>query len=164
MPIRHSTACRTLELTLDTTALFFCCKLIFVQCLLFCHSSCQECSLKKKCRCWIYHDRILTLPIILSLYLCGGFSDGSMVKNPPSVQETRVLSLGWENPPEKEMATPSIVLAWGIPWTEEPGRLQSMGSQKGQIWLSDWTTAIYVVFWCWVLLCFPWVFQIICGT
>ena len=49
--------------------------------------------------------------------------------NLPSVQETRVQSLGWEDPLEKKVATPSSVLAWGIPWTEEPGE-QSMGSQR----------------------------------
>ena len=46
------------------------------------------------------------------------------------MQETRVLSLGRENPLEKEMATHSNTLAWRIPWTEEPGRLQPMGSQR----------------------------------
>ena len=53
-----------------------------------------------------------------------------MVKNPPAMQETGVQSLGWEDPLEKEMATHSSILAWRIPWTEEPGRLQSMGSQE----------------------------------
>ena len=52
------------------------------------------------------------------------------VKNLPPVQETRVRSLGWEDPLEKGMATRSSILAWKIPWTEEPGRLQSMGSQR----------------------------------
>ena len=52
------------------------------------------------------------------------------VNNLPAVQETRVRSLGWENPLEKEMATCSSILAWEIPWTEEPGGLQSMGSQR----------------------------------
>ena len=52
------------------------------------------------------------------------------VKRLPEVQETRVPSLGWEDPLEKEMATHSSTLAWKIPWTEEPGRLQSMGSQR----------------------------------
>ena len=46
------------------------------------------------------------------------------------MQETWVQSLGWEDPLEKEMATHSSILAWEIPWTEEPGRLQSMGSEK----------------------------------
>ena len=52
------------------------------------------------------------------------------VKNLPAVQETWVRSLGWEDPLEKEMATHSSILAWKIPWTEEPGGLQSMGSQR----------------------------------
>ena len=53
-----------------------------------------------------------------------------MVKNLLAVWETWVRSLGWEDPLEKEMATHSGILAWKIPWTEEPGRLQSMGSQR----------------------------------
>ena len=53
-----------------------------------------------------------------------------MVKNPPAMQETWVQSLGWEDTLEKAMATHSTILAWRIPWTEEPGRLQSMGSQS----------------------------------
>ena len=52
------------------------------------------------------------------------------VKSLPAVQETRVRSLGWEDPLEKEMATHSSTLSWKIPWTKEPGRLQSMGSQR----------------------------------
>ena len=50
-----------------------------------------------------------------------GFPGGSVVKNPPAMQETRVQSLGWEDPLEKEMATHSSTLAWKIPWTEDPG-------------------------------------------
>ena len=53
-----------------------------------------------------------------------------LVKNLPAVQETRVWLLGQEDPLEKEMATRSSVLAWEIPWTEEPGRLHSIGSQR----------------------------------
>ena len=53
-----------------------------------------------------------------------------MVKNLPARQERLVRSLGQEDPLEKEMATHSSILAWGIPWTEEPDGLQSMGSQK----------------------------------
>ena len=60
-----------------------------------------------------------------------------MVKNLPAKQDTRVRSLGWEDALEKEMATHSSILAWEIPWTEEMGRLQSMGSQKGQTRLSN---------------------------
>ena len=52
------------------------------------------------------------------------------VKNSPAMQETWVQSLGWEDPLEKKMATHSSILAWRIPWTEEPGRLYSMGSQR----------------------------------
>ena len=53
-----------------------------------------------------------------------------MVKNPPVMRETWVRSLGQEDPLEKEMAIHSSTIAWKIPWTEEPGRLQSMGSQR----------------------------------
>ena len=53
-----------------------------------------------------------------------------MVKHLPAMWETQVQSLGQEDPLEKEMATHSSTLAWKIPWTEEPGRLQSMGSQR----------------------------------
>ena len=53
-----------------------------------------------------------------------------MVKNLPARQGTQVGSLGWEDPLEKEMATHTSILAWRIPWTEEPGGLQSMGSQR----------------------------------
>ena len=53
-----------------------------------------------------------------------------MVKNLPKVQETRVQALAREDPLEKGMATHSSILAWRIPWTEEPGGLQSMGSQR----------------------------------
>ena len=52
------------------------------------------------------------------------------VKNLPAEQEIRVRSLGWEDPLEREMATLSSSLAWKISWTEEPGGLQSMGSQR----------------------------------
>ena len=52
------------------------------------------------------------------------------VKNLPARQETQAPSLGQEDPLEKEMATHSSILAWEIPWAEEPGRLQSMGSQR----------------------------------
>ena len=53
-----------------------------------------------------------------------------MVKSLPAMQETWVRSLGQEDPLEKEMATHSSILAWKIPWTEEPGRLQSMGHKE----------------------------------
>ena len=53
-----------------------------------------------------------------------------MVKRLPAMWETWVQSLGWEDPLEKEMATHSSILAWKIPWIEEPGGLQSMDSQR----------------------------------
>ena len=53
-----------------------------------------------------------------------------LVKNLPAMWETWVQSLDWEDPLEKGMATHSSILAWGIPWKEEPGGLQSMGSQS----------------------------------
>ena len=58
------------------------------------------------------------------------------VKSLPAMWETRVPSLGWEDPLEKEMATHYSIIAWRIPWTEEPDGLQSMGSQS-QTRLSD---------------------------
>ena len=61
--------------------------------------------------------------------LLGGIPDGSVVYNPPAKQETWVQSLGREDPMEKEMETNSSILAWEIPQTEEPGRLQSMRLQ-----------------------------------
>ena len=53
-----------------------------------------------------------------------------LVKNPPAVQETPVQCLGQEDPLEEDMATHSSILTWGIPWTEEPGRLQPIESQR----------------------------------
>ena len=62
-----------------------------------------------------------------------------MVKHLPTMQETRVQSLGQEDLLEKEMATHSSILAWKIPWMEEPGELQSMGSQRVR---HDWATSL----------------------
>ena len=53
-----------------------------------------------------------------------------MVKSLPAIQETQVQSLGWDDPLEKRTATHSSVLAWRVPWTEEPDGLQSMGLQR----------------------------------
>ena len=71
-------------------------------------------------------------PLALS-YGVHCFPGGSSVKNPPAVQEmqeTRFRSLSWKDPLEKEMATLSSILSWEMPWTEEPGGLQSTGSQR----------------------------------
>ena len=59
-----------------------------------------------------------------------GFPGSSMVKNPPAMQEMWVRSLGKEDALEEETASHSNILAWEIPWTEQPGRLQSMESQR----------------------------------
>ena len=75
--------------------------------------------------------------VCIYIYICmyvyththTGFSGGSAEKNLPTMQEMQVRSLGWEDPLEKEMATHSSIIAWRIPWTEEPSKLQSMGSQ-----------------------------------
>ena len=56
-----------------------------------------------------------------------------LLKSLPAMQETQIRFLGWEDPLEKEMATHSSTLAWRIPWTEEPGMLQSMGSQESDM-------------------------------
>ena len=66
-----------------------------------------------------------------------------MVKRLPAMWETWVPSLGWEDPLEKEMATHSSILAWKTPWMEEPGRLQSMGSQRVE---HDWMTSLSLLF------------------
>ena len=64
-----------------------------------------------------------------------------MVKRLPTMRETQVQSLGWEDPLEKEMATHSSILAWRIPWTEESGRLQSVrGVTKSRTRLSNFTS------------------------
>ena len=71
--------------------------------------------------------------IPLSNLFLGGFPSGSVVKNPLAVQETqetRVRSLGQENPLEAGMTTHSSILGWRTAWTVEPGTLQSMGSQR----------------------------------
>ena len=62
-----------------------------------------------------------------------------LAKRLPAMQETWVRSLGWEDPLEKEMATHSSILAWRIPWTEDPDRLQSMGSQRVR---HNWATSL----------------------
>ena len=78
------------------------------------------------------------------------FQVAQTIKRLPTMRETQVRSLGQEDPLEKEMATPSSILAWRIPWTVEPGRLQSMGSRRvGHDWatsLSLWMIAIALLF------------------
>ena len=77
----------------------------------------------------LYHILASILLLLVSVYYFG-FPSGSVVKNQPAMQETQVQSLGREDPLEKGMATHFAILAWRISWTEEPGRLQSMGLQR----------------------------------
>ena len=65
-----------------------------------------------------------------------------MVKPLSTMRENQVQSMGWEDPLEREMATHFSTLAWKIPWTEECGRLQSMGSQRVE---HDWATSLFTV-------------------
>ena len=66
----------------------------------------------------------------MSLSNCGASLEAQSVKRLLALRETWVQSLGWEDPLEKEMATHSSTLAWKIPWSEKPGRLQSVGLQR----------------------------------
>ena len=68
--------------------------------------------------------------MVLRKTLSGASLVAQLVKNLPAMQETWVRFLGQDDPLEKEMATHSSILAWRIPWTEEPGGLQSVGSQE----------------------------------
>ena len=86
--------------------------------------------------------RNLTYVPVMGIYLLslripktivGSSLIAQLVKNLPAVQETRIQFLGWEDPLVKEMATHSSILAWRIPWTEEPGRLQSLGLQESDM-------------------------------
>ena len=77
------------------------------------------------------------MPLQMGIYvtfpkgnLCPALLVAQMVKHLSTMRETRVQSPGWEDPLEKEMAIHSSTIAWKIPWTEEPGKLQSMGSQR----------------------------------
>ena len=75
---------------------------------------------------WVFNQRDLE-----KTFICiWDFPGGSVVKNPPAKKEMWVQSLGWDDPLEEEMATYSILHSWRIPWTEEPHRLQFMGSQR----------------------------------
>ena len=88
---------------------------------------------------WSWFTSLKRINNRMTISLCNfpGNSDG---KASAYMWETRVRSLGQEDPLEKEMATHSSILAWKIPWTEEPGRLQSIGSQRVR---HDWATSLY---------------------
>ena len=83
------------------------------------------------CLCWNMQILLhVQFPNVIYSWLpvIAGFPGGSEVKNLLAMQETQVQSLGWEDPLEKQMTTHSSILAWKIPWTEEPGGLQSLVS------------------------------------
>ena len=104
-------------------------------------------------RCYKPHrsKQLCSHTLVYFVYLCKcfckvkwGFPSGSEVKNPPAMQEsqeTEVPSLSQEDPLEEGMATHSSILAWKIPWMEEPGRLQSMGLQS-RTQLSNFTHSL----------------------
>ena len=71
---------------------------------------------------------------LLGLCFRGAFPSDSVIKHSPAVQETRVQSLGWEDPLEKGIATHSSMFVWRIPWTEEPGQLPSIRSQIARLY------------------------------
>ena len=77
-----------------------------------------------------HHMQVNTIAMVPILWSSGASLVSQMVKNPPAMQETRVWSLGWEDPLKKETAPLSSILAWRIWWTEETGRVRSMGSQE----------------------------------
>ena len=87
---------------------------------------------------WIYWDTFLYYPLLIQTSLVA-----QTVKRLPAMQETWVQSLGQEDHLEKEMATHSSTLAWKIPWMEEPGRLQCMGSQRVR---HNWMTSLSLHF------------------
>ena len=78
----------------------------------------------------VYIHNVKLLSIKKNEVMPFAFLVAQRIKHLPAMQEARVRSLGWEDPLEKEMATYSSILAWRIPWTEEPGGLQSTGSQR----------------------------------
>ena len=77
--------------------------------------------------CWIF---FLFVFFFFSKTILGASLVDQIVKNPPAVEETRVQFLGWEDTLEKGMFTHSSIFPWRIPWTEEPGGLQFVGSQR----------------------------------
>ena len=99
------------------------------------HVSCVSCidrQILSHCATW-------EAPFTSSWLWIGASLVAQLVKNPSVVRETWARSLGWEDPLEKEMAPHSSTLAWKIPWTEKPGRLQAMGSQRDR---HDWVTSL----------------------
>jgi len=88
---------------------------------------------------------VLVVIVMVAVVMVVGFPGGSDGKESACNVEMWVGSLGWEDPLEKGMATHSSILAWRIPWTEEPGGLQSMGSQRIGQDVGAWWAAVYGV-------------------
>ena len=89
--------------------------------------------------CMEYLFPALHFQSVCPLFWGGSSLVAQRVKHLSTIQEIQLQSLGWEDPLEKEMAIHSRTVAWKIPWTEEPGRLQSMGSQRVG---HDWATSL----------------------
>ena len=68
--------------------------------------------------------------VFIYTYICGASLVTKLIKNLPAMQETQVQSLGREDPQEKDVTTHSSIIAWRIPWTEEPGGLRFVGLQR----------------------------------
>ena len=79
---------------------------------------------------YVYSCLCMYVCVCIPTHTHVGFPCGSVGKNPPTMQETWLQSVGWEDPLEKEMATHTCILVWRIPWTEKPGGLQSIGLQR----------------------------------
>ena len=86
---------------------------------------------------WKVKRGLKTAELVGNMCSMSDFLSGSVVKNPPKMQEKQVQSLGQEDPRVQEMATHSSILAWEIPGTEEPGELQFIKLQKSWTWLSS---------------------------
>ena len=86
---------------------------------------------------WKVKRGFKTAELVGNMFSMSDFLSGSVVKNPPKMQEKQVQSLGQEDPRVQEMATHSSILAWEIPGTEEPGELQFIKLQKSWTWLSS---------------------------
>ena len=91
----------------------------------------------------LQHARLHHFPEFAQTHVHWASQVAQMVKCLPATWETWVWSLGWEDPLEKEMATHASILAWEIPWTEQPGGLQSMGLQRVR---HDWATSLSLSF------------------
>ena len=99
------------------------------------------------CKCRYYINIFLKFQLWQSILILWTSLVVQMVKNLPAMQKAQVWSLGWEDPLEKGMTTYSRILVWIIPWTEEPGGLQSLGFQRArQDWATNTFTFTYLVY------------------